>query len=186
MAHASELRAKGMIGGGGGLIIGTTEYTPGPLAAVKDLFDPSVPSRTACEQFLRSRRKPMRELVRLNKAVHTAVFAPTGVGKGVSCVVPFLLTNPDSCVVVDFKGENALLTAEARRKMGHEVVILDPFKVVTQSPDTFNPLEFIQDDDNALDHCRSAGAEIVIRTQEKGDGVHFLDTSENVIAASLP
>ena len=69
-------------------------------------------------------------LVRLPKAVHTAVFAPTGVGKGVSCVIPFLLTSDESAVVVDFKGENFRLTAEHRRKaFGHQIVVLDPFKI---------------------------------------------------------
>src|SRR5277367_2994534 len=35
------------------------------------------------------------------------------------------------------------LTAAARRKMGHRVVVLDPYKITTPDPDTFNPLEFI-------------------------------------------
>ena len=79
--------------------------------------------------------------------MHTAVFAPTGVGKGVSCVIPFLLTSSESAVVVDFKGENFQLTAEHRRKaFGHQIVVLDPFKLVTQTPDTFNPLDFIDKD----------------------------------------
>ena len=44
-------------------------------------------------------------------------------GKGVSCIVPFLLRCPESVVCIDFKGENARLTAEARRKMGHKVIL---------------------------------------------------------------
>ena len=103
-----------------------------------------VSSKEACEQFFDSIRffnRPQRqsELIRLPNAVHTAVFAPTGVGKGVSCVVPFLLTSDESAVVVDFKGENSQLTAEHRQKVfGHQIVVLDPFKLVTQTPDTFN------------------------------------------------
>jgi type IV secretion system protein VirD4 len=65
-------------------------------------------------------------------SVHTAYYAPSGLGKGASFVVVWLLTNPESAVVVDFKGENALLTARAREAMGHQVVILDPFGVITQ------------------------------------------------------
>jgi len=57
-----------------------------------------------------------------------------------------LVINPDCCysmglnidrdhitlVVVDFKGENAKLTAEHRRKQfGHRIVMLDPFGIVT-------------------------------------------------------
>src|SRR5581483_5793073 len=33
---------------------------------------------------------------------HVAVLAPTGVGKGVSIICPYLLTCPDSMVVIDF------------------------------------------------------------------------------------
>ena len=93
-----------------------------------------MPAAAACNSFLDAlrRKKGQGELLRLPQAVHTAVFAPTGVGKGVSCILPFLLTCDESCVVIDFKGENALLTAQHRRRMGHDVVILDPYKVVTQ------------------------------------------------------
>lgn len=49
-------------------------------------------------------------------------------------------------MVVDFTGEMPTLTAKHRRKsLGHKVVILDPFKVVTKTPDTLNPLDCIVD-----------------------------------------
>ncbi|MGY2499073.1 type IV secretory system conjugative DNA transfer family protein, partial [Klebsiella pneumoniae] len=93
--------------------------------AQRDLFNPIVSSKEACEQFfdaIRFFRRPRQtnELVRLSNAVHTAVFAPTGVGKGVSCVLPFLLTTRESAVVIDFKGELFEKTAEHRRRnFGH-------------------------------------------------------------------
>jgi type IV secretion system protein VirD4 len=119
---------------GNGLIVGHIEGKPSKWAGIMALFDRRRSAADAVERYLAScKRKPPRHLVRLTSAVHTAVFAPTGVGKGVSCVIPHLLTCPDSMVVVDFKGENALLTAEHRaRTFGHKIVILDPFKVVTQ------------------------------------------------------
>ena len=61
-------------------------------------------------------------------------------------VLPFLLENRDSVVVIDPKGENAKLTAEKRRAMGQRVVLLDPFKVATQTPDCLNPLAAISTD----------------------------------------
>jgi type IV secretion system protein VirD4 len=65
--------------------------------------------------------------------VHVSVYAPTGAGKGVSCLIPWLLTTDESAVIVDFSGDLTLQTAEYReRKMGHKVVILDPFKEVTR------------------------------------------------------
>lgn len=78
------------------------------------------------------KRKP-GPLVRLPDAIHTMVVAPTGVGKGVSFVIPELLSNRASMVVVDFKGDLAKATSEhRRRRMGHRVVLLDPFHVVTK------------------------------------------------------
>ena len=83
---------------------------------------------------------------------------------------------------VDFKGENARITAKARRAMGHKVVLLDPFKVVTQTPDSFNPLDFIEaNSPNALDECRDLAESLVVRTGSDQDP-HWNDSSEVNIA----
>lgn len=79
-----------------------------------------------------SRRFREDQLIRLSNTVHAAVFAPSGAGKGVSLVIPFLLTCPYSCFILDFKGELYEATAEARKRMGHRIVVLDPYKVVTE------------------------------------------------------
>lgn len=169
---------------GNGLLVGHVEGKPDKLSGVMALFNRAVPDKAACQKFLLScQRKQPKHLVRLSKAVHTAVFAPTGVGKGVSCVVPFLLTSRESCVVVDFKGENARLTADARRRMGHKVVILDPFRIATESPDTFNPLEFIDKESRtALDDCRDLAESLVVRTGQEKEP-HWTDSAETWIAA---
>jgi type IV secretion system protein VirD4 len=135
-ASPRELANAGMLNARSGLILGRVAAEGTPLGrAVKALLNTRLGARDACREFFNAinrRKRKQGHLVRLPQAVHTAVFAPTGVGKGVSCILPFLLTCPESCVVIDFKGENALLTAEHRRRMGHKIVILDPFKVVTQ------------------------------------------------------
>lgn len=135
-ASTAELQGAGMIGARKGLILGRVPSEGTPLGqAIKALFNRRLPAKDACREFFHNlhwRTRKQGQVVRLPQVVHTAVFAPTGVGKGVSCIIPFLLTCEESCVVVDFKGENALLTAERRRRMGHKIVILDPFKVVTQ------------------------------------------------------
>src|SRR5262249_3456758 len=119
----------------------------------------------------------------LTKAVHTAVFAPTGVGKGVSCVIPFLMTCPDSMVVVDFKGENARLTANTRRKMGHKVVMLDPYRIVKQEPDTFNPLQLLDKKSSTdLDDFLDLSEALVVRTGQEKEP-HWPDSAEVWIAA---
>jgi type IV secretion system protein VirD4 len=148
--------------------------------------EPRVPSDEACKQF-RSffERTPPRQLLRLNHAVHTAVFAPTGVGKGVSIVLPHLLTCPDSMVVVDFKGENADITARERLAMGHNIVLLDPFRVTTQTPDTFNPLDTLDPSNPlALDECRALAESLVVRTGQEKEP-HWNDAAEIVITAII-
>ena len=101
---------------GRGLILGRPLDTlrRSAIAEARALLNPSVSSADASNRFLRAifpRMKQDGNYARLSNAVHTAVFAPTGAGKGVSCVIPFLLDCPDSCVVVDFKGELARATA---------------------------------------------------------------------------
>lgn len=67
-------------------------------------------------------------------------FAPTGSGKGTGSVIPTCLSYEGSMIVVDPKGEAAQVTASTRRNYG-EVFIIDPFKIVTDTPDCFNPLD---------------------------------------------
>jgi type IV secretion system protein VirD4 len=192
-ANAEDLRARGMLGARTGLIIGRVmDGVKHPLPkALPQLFDPTVSSQQACEEFVEAiqlGRKPTLNptLVRLPRAVHTMVCAPTGVGKGVSCVVPFLRTCSESVVVVDFKGENALLTAEHRRRaFGHRIVVLDPFRMVTQEPDTFNPLDFIdKESPTAIDECRDLAEALVIRTGQEKDP-HWVDSAEAWISALI-
>jgi type IV secretion system protein VirD4 len=181
-AGPADLRRAGMLDAKNGLMIGRVKAYVNLFARIMFLFNPLLSSEAACQQFFRKRTG----LVRLSNAKHVAVFAPTGAGKGTSCIVPFLMTCPDSAVVIDCKGgENAKLTAEFRRKkFGHRIVLLDPFKVVTQTPDTLNPLSSIDKDSPfAIDDSRETAAAMVERKEEKGDGVHFLDNAEAAIAA---
>jgi type IV secretion system protein VirD4 len=192
-AEVADLRAAGMLDAKSGLIVGRVggDGKPTFRKALWELFSSRVPSKEACEQFLASIRMgrkamPRPALVRLSRAVHTAVFAPTGVGKGVSSVVPFLMASDESAVVVDFKGENSQLTAEHRRKaFGHQIVVLDPFKLVSQAPQTFNPLDFIhKDSPTALDECRDLAEALVIRSGQEKDP-HWVDSAEAWIAALI-
>lgn len=190
-ATADDLKHAGMLGGTG-LPLGRIKTgRPSFWAALHGLFDRRVPSAEACERFMLSMRKlqrvdPQQEMVRLNKAVHTAVFAPTGVGKGVSLVIPHLLTCPDASIVIDPKGENAQLTADHRRcAFGHRAVLLDPFQAVSKSPDTFNPLDTIDAaSPTALDDCRALAEALVVRTGEEKEK-HWDDSAESFIAAMI-
>jgi type IV secretion system protein VirD4 len=192
-ATADDLQASGMLGANSGLIIGRVMGSAKPsfVKAMQELFRSWVPAKEACEQFLASvrlGRKPrlLPALVRLPKVVHSLICAPTGVGKGCSFIDPFLLTCPDSIVVVDFKGEIAQLTAKHRRAMfGHRTVIIDPYKIVTQTPDTLNIVDSIKKDSPvAIDESRDAAAAIVIRSGQEKDP-HWVDSAEAWIAALI-
>jgi type IV secretion system protein VirD4 len=80
---------------------------------------------------------------------HLLTIAPTGMGKGRSAIIPTLLTYPGSVIVVDPKGEAAAITARQRRKFG-KVITIDPFYQVTQTPDTFNPLDLHKVSSNSV------------------------------------
>lgn len=185
-ADELDLRRAGMIDGSSGLVLGRCGAGAGILAASRRLFDWRTASNIACKGFLCALRRKERPVVRLAGAVHTAVFSPSGGGKGVSCVIPFLLTCDEPCVVIDFKGENAKLTADHRRRVfGHDVVLLDPYRQVTRSPDSFNPLAFIDKDNPlALDECNDLAKALVIRTGEEKEP-HWNDSAEAWIAAVL-
>jgi type IV secretion system protein VirD4 len=185
-ADADDLGKAGMLNARSGLILGRlTVARTRFLPAIKGLFSLRIDAMTACRQFLSTlRSKPQQLLVKLS-ATHSAVFAPTGVGKGVSVVIPFLQTCRDSCVVVDFKGELSRLTAARRRAMGHRVVILDPYRQVTETPDTLNPMDGIDKDSPlAIDDCRDMANALVIRTGEEKDP-HWVDSAETWISAML-
>ena len=74
---------------------------------------------------------------------HLLTVAPTGAGKGVGAIIPALLTYPGSIIVTDIKGENYQVTARHRREMGQQVVVLDPFGLVTAKDkgDKLNPFD---------------------------------------------
>jgi len=154
---------------GSGMIVGHIEGKPNLLRGALALFDSRFSAKAACQKLLMAcQRKQPKFLVRLTKAVHTAIFAPTGVGKGVSCIIPFLKTCPEPSVIVDFKGENYQKTFHDRVRMGHNVVCLDLFKVVTQTPDSFNALQFIDKESrHAIDECRDLASALVVRTGEE-------------------
>jgi type IV secretion system protein VirD4 len=73
--------------------------------------------------------------------------APTRSGKGVSMVIPNLLNWPDSCVVLDIKLENFLLTSGFRAQYGQAVYLFNPFAEDGRTH-RWNPMDGISRDPN--------------------------------------
>ncbi|WP_299963009.1 type IV secretory system conjugative DNA transfer family protein [uncultured Roseobacter sp.] len=75
---------------------------------------------------------------------HLLTSAPTRSGKGVSHIIVNLLSYTGSMLVIDPKGENARITAQARREMGQEVHCVDPWHISGEEVSRFNPLDWIE------------------------------------------
>lgn len=93
-------------------------------------------------------------------ARHLMTVAPTRSGKGVSSVIPNLLAYEGSVLVIDPKGENALVTAYRRgagseehkiEGLGQDVLLLDPWDIAATQLGLprarFNPLDWIKPKD---------------------------------------
>jgi type IV secretion system protein VirD4 len=93
--------------------------------------------------FVQSGAPAQRDALTYGGDGHLLTIAPTGAGKGVGAIIPALLTYPGSIIVTDIKGENYQVTARHRREMGQQVVVLDPFGLVTAKDkgDKLNPFD---------------------------------------------
>ncbi|MEQ9243262.1 type IV secretory system conjugative DNA transfer family protein [Roseovarius indicus] len=99
---------------------------------------------------------PARPRVRTDKPLqdpnaegHWLCIAPTGTGKSASFAIPQLLSYPGSVVAVDIKGELVATTARYRRTLG-EVLVIDPFQLVSDGSGALNPLSHISADSDSL------------------------------------
>jgi hypothetical protein len=108
---------------------------------------------------------------------HVCLVSGSRGGKGTGAIIPNLCLWPGSCIVIDPKGENAVVTARRRGAgseytygLGQNVYILDPFGEVALDPSLkarFNPLDAInpESDDAVDDAGRVAAALVVIESQ---------------------
>ncbi|MFZ5695161.1 MAG: type IV secretory system conjugative DNA transfer family protein [Pseudomonadota bacterium] len=80
---------------------------------------------------------------------HLLTVAPTRSNKGTSAIIPNLLLYKGSAVVVDPKGENAMITRAQRARMGQEIHVVDPWGITDGKvqPSRFNPLDWLRLDD---------------------------------------
>ncbi len=127
-------------------------------------------------------RLPTGEPVGYRDDRHVLVCSGPRSGKGTSILVPNLLLWPGSVVVIDPKGENAVITARRRGKgsaysygLGQKVHLLDPFSEVRGVSDTmydlrasYNPLDQLgpEQPEAVEDANRIAAALIVEQSKE--------------------
>ena len=128
---------------------------------------------------------------------HLLTVAPTRSGKGVSSIIPNLLTYPGSAFVIDPKGENALITALRRGAgsaadnipgMGQNVVLVDPWNVAASKlklkPASFNPIDWIKADDPDSAENAFLLADALVTSESKGDD-RFWDEEAKALLTGL-
>ncbi|MEM8750134.1 MAG: type IV secretory system conjugative DNA transfer family protein, partial [Pseudomonadota bacterium] len=75
---------------------------------------------------------------------HIGTVAPNRSGKGTCSIIPNLLTYPGSVMVIDPKGENAMITAHQRKLKGQAVHIVDPWNITGMDTACFNPIDWLK------------------------------------------
>ena len=120
-----------------------------------------------------------RTLMKYDGDAHLLTIAPTRSGKGVSAIIPNLLSYVGSVLVIDPKGENARVTARQRRGYG-KTHILDPFDVTGFPTASYNPLARITSDNpDASDDAAALADALVIRGKD-GDS-HWDDEAASFL-----
>lgn len=81
--------------------------------------------------------------LRYNGDRHLLTVAPTRSNKGTAAIIPNLLNYDGSAVIIDPKGENAMITRDHRAAMGQEIHVVDPWGITDGNiaPSRFNPLD---------------------------------------------
>jgi type IV secretion system protein VirD4 len=114
---------------------------------------------------------------------HLITFAPTGTGKTSGPVITNALTHLGQLIVLDMKGEVYAATAEARRKMGQEVCVIDLRD--GKESDALNPLDLaVRSGTDPAAVGRSFAAEFIERTANERDRF-WSDWSETMIGGTI-
>jgi type IV secretion system protein VirD4 len=118
---------------------------------------------------------------------HLLTVAPTRAGKGVSAIIPNLLSYRGSALVIDPKGENAMISALRRGRgdpargiegLRQRVHVVDPWGLVTAVTGTpaacFNPLDWLDPDSPDLgENAMMLADSLVVPAPGRGEGAFW-------------
>ncbi len=108
---------------------------------------------------------------------HLLTVAPTRAGKGVSAIIPNLLTYKGSALVIDPKGENALITARQRKALGQDIHVVDPWGITGMQSARFNPLDWLDPNDPDVGENALMLADALIIRSGKGESAFWDEES---------
>jgi type IV secretion system protein VirD4 len=140
--------------------------------------------------------EPVYGKLHFRRPGHMLSVAATGTGKGVSLIIPNLLSYRGSMLVIDPKGENAWVTAKWRREgLGNKVYIVDPWGEVNKAYGAlaseqetvarFNPLSSLDPKAaNYVDDVTYFGAAMVV-TSENAKEPHWDESAKELIAGLI-
>ena len=124
---------------------------------------------------------------------HLLTVAPTRSGKGVSSIVPNLLTYEGSVIVIDPKGENAKVTAPRRGAgdqaknipgIGQKVHVVDPWFITGLPCSCFNPIDWLQPNDPDINENAMMLADSIV-TPHEGNRDQFWDEEAKALLMGL-
>jgi type IV secretion system protein VirD4 len=123
------------------------------------------------------------KLIRIPTFCHILLTGASGSGKGVSVILPQLLSySRGSCVVFDTKGDLYQISARRRERMGQRIIHLAPWN---GGKDAFNPCDAIPKNSPTLvDDARALAEALVVRTGNETDP-HWNENAVVVITALL-
>jgi len=125
---------------------------------------------------------------------HLLTVAPTRSGKGVSSIIPNLLTYEGSAVVIDPKGENAMITATRRGKgdkklgikgMEQKVHVVDPWGITGLPSSRFNPLDWLVPADPDMNENAMLLADSIIPPHAGGGRDQFWDEEAKALLMGI-
>ncbi len=129
---------------------------------------------------------------------HSIIFAKTGTGKGTRVIIPTLLRAClTSAIVIDPKGENAVVTGNARRsppidKLYTYIRVINPWGVMGPTldsfgyaHDTYNPLDILDRNDPNVVANAQALAAAICPIEKGGKDAYWTSSAATVLTAVL-
>ena len=116
---------------------------------------------------------------------HMLTIGGSRTGKGSTTIIPTLLEWTGSVIVPDIRGTNAAVTARRRREMGQEVIMIDPFGLVTENTNGYNPLASLDPNSPTIREEISVIAEALVIPNPDPRAEHWDEGALTLIAGII-